>query len=75
MKLEASILPIHRSTQNLTHLADSMCALGLFIISLDLLLISVMIENADIDATLKSTEAIVKCMDLPSKEEALILKG
>ncbi|CAO3682931.1 unnamed protein product [Umbelopsis ramanniana] len=51
MKLEASILPIHRSTQNLTHLADN------------------------IDATLKSTESIVKCMDLPSKEEALILKG
>ncbi|KAH8556018.1 hypothetical protein BGW37DRAFT_156097 [Umbelopsis sp. PMI_123] len=51
MKLEASILPIHKSTQNLTHLADN------------------------IDAALKSTESIVKCMDLPSKEEALILKG
>ncbi|CEP08664.1 hypothetical protein [Parasitella parasitica] len=51
LKLEASILPIHRSTQNLTKLANN------------------------IDATLKETENIVDCLNMPSKEETYILKG
>ncbi|KAI8638473.1 hypothetical protein BD408DRAFT_23384 [Parasitella parasitica] len=51
LKLEASILPIHRSTQNLTKLANN------------------------IDATLKETENIVDCLNMPSREEAYILKG
>ncbi|KAG2229148.1 hypothetical protein INT48_000957 [Thamnidium elegans] len=51
LKLEASILPIHKSTQNLTKLANN------------------------IDATLKATENIVDCLNMPSKEEAYILKG
>ncbi|KAG1089101.1 hypothetical protein G6F42_020071 [Rhizopus arrhizus] len=51
LKLEASILPIHKSTQNLTKLANN------------------------IDATLKETENIVDCLNMPSKEEAYILKG
>ncbi|KAG0170000.1 exocyst complex component exo70 [Apophysomyces sp. BC1034] len=50
-KLETSILPIHRATQNLTKLANN------------------------IDSTLKVTENIVDCLNLPSKEEAFILKG
>ncbi|RCH94987.1 exocyst complex component exo70, partial [Rhizopus stolonifer] len=51
LKLEASILPIHKSTQNLTRLANN------------------------IDSTLKSTENIIDCLNMPSKEEAFILKG
>ncbi|CAO3645497.1 unnamed protein product [Mucor fragilis] len=51
LKLEASILPIHKSTQNLTKLANN------------------------IDSTLKETENIVDCLNMPSKEEAYILKG
>ncbi|KAI8381097.1 Cullin repeat-like-containing domain protein [Radiomyces spectabilis] len=45
------MLPIHKSTQNLTRLANN------------------------IDATLKATESVVDCLNLPSKEEAYILKG
>ncbi|KAI8365409.1 Cullin repeat-like-containing domain protein [Choanephora cucurbitarum] len=51
LKLEASILPIHKSTQNLTRLANN------------------------IDATLKSTEHIIDCLNMPSREESFILKG
>ncbi|KAI8974745.1 Cullin repeat-like-containing domain protein [Pilobolus umbonatus] len=50
-KLEASILPIHRATQNLTKLANN------------------------IESTLKATETIVDCLNMPSKEESFILKG
>lgn len=31
--------------------------------------------STDIDATLKETEHIVDCLNMPSKEEAYILKG
>ncbi|ORE12114.1 Exo70 exocyst complex subunit [Rhizopus microsporus var. microsporus] len=51
LQLEASILPIHKSTQNLTKLANN------------------------IDTALKSTEHIIECLNMPSKEEAFILKG
>ncbi|KAI7870206.1 Cullin repeat-like-containing domain protein [Spinellus fusiger] len=51
MKLEQSILPIHRATQNLTRIANN------------------------VDAALLSTESIVDCLNLPSKEEAFLLKG
>ncbi|KAL1931494.1 hypothetical protein VTP01DRAFT_9637 [Rhizomucor pusillus] len=51
VKLETSMKPIHRSTQNLTKLATN------------------------IDRALAATENIVKCLNLPSKEEAFILKG
>ncbi|KAI8141578.1 hypothetical protein BJV82DRAFT_169316 [Fennellomyces sp. T-0311] len=51
MKLEASIRPIHKSTQNLTKLATNL------------------------DRALAATDNIVNCLNLPSKEEAFILKG
>lgn len=73
VKLEASILPIHRSTQNLTHVADSKSTARKCHTIMPCL--TGFITSTDIDATLKATESIVKCMDLPSKEEALILKG
>lgn len=70
LKLEASILPIHKSTQNLTKLANSNSAQypqhpTLWSNS----------PSIDIDATLKETENIVDCLNMPSKEEAYILKG
>lgn len=70
LKLEASILPIHKSTQNLTKLANS----NIFQISGNASAWSKW-ESLDIDATLKETENIVDCLNMPSKEEAYILKG
>ncbi|KAF7727801.1 exocyst complex component exo70 [Apophysomyces ossiformis] len=68
MKLETSILPIHRATQNLTRLANSMFD--------NLMCTHRLTQSAqDIDATLKVTENIVDCLNLPSKEETFILKG
>ncbi|KAI9316495.1 Cullin repeat-like-containing domain protein [Dichotomocladium elegans] len=51
VRLEASIKPIHSSTQNLTKLASN------------------------IDRALTTTDDIVNCLNLPSKEETFILKG
>jgi hypothetical protein len=76
LKLEASILPIHRSTQNLTKLANSknknknknkLKKGGKLTYNLK--------KKKDIDSTLKATEHIVDCLNMPSKEEAYILKG
>ncbi|KAI8878474.1 Exo70 exocyst complex subunit [Backusella circina FSU 941] len=50
-KLEESVLPIHKATQNLTKLANN------------------------IDSTMKSTEEIIECLNMPSIEEPIIEIG
>lgn len=37
--------------------------------------ITYILYKIDIDSTLKATENIVDCLNMPSKEEAFILKG